>query len=62
MHLVLDDWQIQIVPIAIFLIIFGACMNILFTIKVKNLLLNDHIDSLNDVDYWAQSGWQLLST
>ena len=51
MHLVLDDWQIQIVLIAIFLIIFGACMNILFTIKVKNLLLNDHIDSLNDVDY-----------
>lgn len=34
-----DDWQIQNVPVAIFLIILGAYMNVLLMIKVKTLKL-----------------------
>ena len=36
MRLVQDGEQIEIEAIATFLMIFGACMNILFIIKVKN--------------------------
>lgn len=32
-----DDWQIQIVPIAIFLMILGAHMSIFFIFEVKDL-------------------------
>ena len=39
-QLVQDDYQIQIVPVAIFLIVFGARMNILFIVEVKILFLN----------------------
>jgi hypothetical protein len=37
MQLVQDDEQIRIVPIAIFLIIFGAHVNILCIVKVKSI-------------------------
>ena len=39
MRLIPDGWQIQIKTIAIILTIFGAQMNILFVIKVNNLVL-----------------------
>ena len=38
-QLVQDDLQIQIVPVAICLAIFGAHINILFIIKVMTLVL-----------------------
>ena len=38
MQLVQDDWEIQIVLIAIWLIIFGAHMIILFNIRVMMLM------------------------
>lgn len=36
-YLVLDDQQIQILPVATFLVISGSCMKILFIVKVKIL-------------------------
>ena len=50
-----DDEQIQIVPIAIFLISFGAHINILFIIQVKILVLIkwSYSPPPNYVDYWA---------
>jgi hypothetical protein len=53
MQLVQDDQKIQIEPEAIFLMVFGARMNLSFITKVKILsyLLNDHIDPPNYVDY-----------
>ena len=46
----LHNWQFQIEAVAIFLLMFGAHMNILFIFKVK-ILLKDHIGPLNYVDY-----------
>ena len=39
MQLVRDDEQTQLMPIAIYLIMFEACMNIVFIIKAKILML-----------------------
>ena len=39
MQIVQDDWQDQVVSVAICLIIFGALLYILFIIKVKILVL-----------------------
>jgi hypothetical protein len=40
MNLVRDDWQMQIVHVAIFLIILGnAHMNVLFVLEAKVLFL-----------------------
>ena len=42
-QLVGDDLQVQIKTVAIFLIIFGAHMNILFSTKVEfSFFFNDH--------------------
>ena len=51
-------------PIAIFLRIFGAHINILFIIKLKILFLitSSFQSSPNYVDYWAQNGEHILST
>ena len=50
-----DNKQIQIVPIAIFLIIFGAHVNILFIIKVKILSLKKLVIYVpaNNIDHWV---------
>ena len=48
-----DDKQIHIVPEAMFLMISEAHMNIFFIVKVKILLLNDHIGPPIYVGYWA---------
>ena len=50
--LVQDDFQIQIVFVVTFLIIFGDCMNILFIVKVKILYVSKwSYRSLINVDY-----------
>ena len=41
LHIVwqIDDWQIQVMPVTIFLVIFDVHVNILVIIKVKILVL-----------------------
>ena len=55
MQLVRDDYQIQIMPISILLVIFGALMNIIIIIKVKVLFLNrrSYRSPRNYVDIWV---------
>ena len=55
-QLVRDDEQIQIVPVAIFLVILDLIWLSYTLSKWKrfSFLLNDHIGTLNYVDYWAR--------
>ena len=54
MQLVQGDWQLQILVVVIFLINFGAQINILFIIRVRTLELIQWLyksPSLNYVEY-----------